>query len=37
MAKQRTDISGDDAYYVIYLAVIWLILSVMITSLAYQS
>jgi len=36
MAKQRTDVSGDDAFYVIYLAVIWLILSMVISNLAFH-
>ena len=36
MAKQRTDISGDDGIYVIYMGVIWLVLTMLITSLAFQ-
>ena len=37
MAKQRTEIHGDDAAYVVYLGVIWLVLSILISNLAFHS
>ena len=36
MAKKRTMIHGDDAVYVIYLAVICLVLTVLGSSLAFH-